>query len=70
MAQDHIRGHQSLLENVTSYFDRAAACTPFPKGLLDQIKACNSVYAFSFPVLRSVTQCRVAPTFQARRNGA
>lgn len=47
---NHARTHQSLLENVTSYFDRAAACTEYPKGLLDQIKTCNSIYSFTFPV--------------------
>lgn len=32
MTPNHARTHQSLLENVTSYFDRAAACTEYPKG--------------------------------------
>ncbi len=50
MTPNHARTHQSLLENVTSYFDRAAACTEYPKGLLDQIKTCNSIYSFTFPV--------------------
>jgi len=37
-------------DNVAFYFDRAAAFTTYPKGLLDQIRACNSVHAFQFPV--------------------
>jgi glutamate dehydrogenase (NAD(P)+) len=40
----------SFFENVTANFDRAAAFTDHPKGLLDQIKVCNSVYHFQFPV--------------------
>jgi glutamate dehydrogenase (NAD(P)+) len=40
----------SLFETVNLHFDRAAALTDYPRGLLDQIKACNSVYAFQFPV--------------------
>jgi len=39
-----------LLDTVNTNFDRAAAFTNHPKGLLDQIKICNSVYRFSFPV--------------------
>jgi len=40
----------SFLESVSSNFDRAAAHTGLPKGLLAQIKACNSVYQMQFPV--------------------
>ena len=39
----------SFLENVSSYFDEAASFTTHPRGLLAQIKACNSVYAIKFP---------------------
>lgn len=42
--------HTSFFENVLNYVDRAAALTGHPKGLLDQIKHCNSVYHFEFPV--------------------
>jgi glutamate dehydrogenase (NAD(P)+) len=40
----------SFFETVNLHFERAAALTDYPRGLLDQIKACNSVYAFQFPV--------------------
>src|SRR5215831_15061768 len=40
----------SFFETVNLYFERAAALTDYPRGLLDQIKACNGVYAFQFPV--------------------
>ncbi|MFQ5993018.1 MAG: Glu/Leu/Phe/Val dehydrogenase [Nitrospiraceae bacterium] len=39
----------SFFQNVSVNFDKAAAFTPHPKGLLEQIKLCNSVYAFEFP---------------------
>ena len=39
--------------DVDCYFDRAAAYTAFPKGLLDQVRGCNGVHAFQFPVRRS-----------------
>lgn len=40
----------SFFESVNRNFDKAAQFTSHPKGLLDQIKVCNSVYAFQFPV--------------------
>jgi glutamate dehydrogenase (NAD(P)+) len=42
--------HASFFENVIRYVDQAAALTKYPPGLLDQIKHCNSVYSFEFPV--------------------
>jgi glutamate dehydrogenase (NAD(P)+) len=40
----------SFSESVSYYFDKAAPFTGAPKGLLDQIKACNSIYKMNFPV--------------------
>ena len=39
-----------FFQNVQTYVDQAAAFTNFPKGLIDQIKACNAVYQINFPV--------------------
>jgi glutamate dehydrogenase (NAD(P)+) len=39
----------SLFDFVNTYFDHAAAFSDHPTGLLDQIKACNSIYRFNFP---------------------
>ena len=39
-----------FFDNFSVYFDEAASFTQHPKGLLDQIKICNSVYSFKFPV--------------------
>jgi glutamate dehydrogenase (NAD(P)+) len=44
------KNHSSFFDNVSIYFDQAASFTEYPKGLLDQIKVCNSVYSFKFPV--------------------
>jgi len=41
-----------FFDTVNSYFEKAAALTEYPRGLLDQIKLCNSVYAFEFPIRR------------------
>jgi glutamate dehydrogenase (NAD(P)+) len=40
----------SFFDTVNLYFERAAGFTDYPRGLLDQIKACNAVYSFQFPV--------------------
>jgi glutamate dehydrogenase (NAD(P)+) len=40
----------SFFGNVVRYFDHAASFTKHPKGLLDQIKYCNSIYHFKFPL--------------------
>jgi glutamate dehydrogenase (NAD(P)+) len=42
----------SMFEFVNQYFDRAAAASSHPPGLLEQIKACNSIYQISFPFRR------------------
>ena len=41
---------QDFLASVSHYFDKAAALTDYPKGLLNQVKMCNSVYSFRFPI--------------------
>jgi len=40
----------SFFDQVNHYFDRASAYTKFPKGLLEQIKGCNTVCHFTFPL--------------------
>ncbi len=40
----------SFLDSVSRNFDKAAPHTGLPEGLLQQIKACNSVYQMRFPV--------------------
>jgi glutamate dehydrogenase (NAD(P)+) len=40
----------SFFQSVLDYFDAAAPFTGHPDGLLDQIKACNSIYRMNFPV--------------------
>ena len=39
--------------DVSRTFDRAASFGDYPPGLLDQIKRCNAVYRFDFPVRQS-----------------
>jgi len=45
-----IQTEHSFFGDVTRYFDRAAALLDYPKGLLDLIKGCNSIYRMKFPL--------------------
>ncbi len=40
----------TFLDSVNRNFERAAGYTEIPRGILDQIKACNAVYEIRFPV--------------------
>ncbi len=40
----------TFYQSVENYFEKAAPHTGLDRGLLDQIKVCNSVYAIHFPV--------------------
>ncbi|MGD9900831.1 MAG: Glu/Leu/Phe/Val dehydrogenase [Calditrichaceae bacterium] len=42
----------NFFEQVNQHFDRAAGFTGHPPGLLEQIRICNSVYHFTFPLKR------------------
>jgi glutamate dehydrogenase (NAD(P)+) len=45
-------GQVNFFDQVTAYFNEAARHMDYPPGLLDQIRACNSVYRFDFPLRR------------------
>ena len=51
MASAH-DGAPSFFETVNIYFEKAAALTEYPRGLLDQIKVPNAIYAVQFPIRR------------------
>jgi glutamate dehydrogenase (NAD(P)+) len=42
--------HYSFFQSVERNFDKASKYTSFDKGILEQIKACNSIYSMRFPV--------------------
>src|SRR5262245_13709675 len=44
------RAPRKFEDNVNAYFDQAAVFCQHPRGLLEQIRVCNSVYSFAFPV--------------------
>ncbi len=57
-----------FFEQVNRNFDRAAAFLKYPKGLLDQIKACNSVYHMVFPLRRDDGSIEVIHAWRAEHS--
>ena len=51
-------GQANFFDQVTQYFNEAAKFTTYPEGLLEQIRVCNSVYRFDFPLRRRRRQDR------------
>ena len=58
----------SLLDTVNRNFDAAAALGNYPPGLLDQIKICNSVYVFHFPVRKEGGGYQVIEAWRAEHS--
>jgi glutamate dehydrogenase (NAD(P)+) len=59
---------RSLEDNVNGYFDRAAAFSGHPPGLLEQIKACNGIHSFHFPVRRPDGRIEVVRAWRAEHS--
>jgi len=47
---ENTNAHYSFFQGVERNFDKASKYTRFESGILEQIKACNSVYRMKFPV--------------------
>lgn len=59
---------RNLEDNVNLYFDRAAAFSDHPKGLLSQIRACNGLHAFQFPIRHADGQIAVVRAWRAEHS--
>ena len=55
-------------DNVHAYFDHAATFCKHAPGLLEQIKVCNSVYAFAFPVRHADGSIEVVHAWRAEHS--
>ncbi len=55
-------------DNVNAYFDKAARFCTHPPGLLDQIRSCNSVYSFAFPVRHAAGAIEVVHAWRAEHS--
>src|SRR5215468_100993 len=58
----------SFWAEVCKNFDKAAALTDHPKGILEQIKQCNAVYRFAFPVKRDDGSIEVIHAWRAEHS--
>ncbi len=58
----------SFFQNVERSFDKAAAFTSFDPGILEQIKACNSVYQMRFPVKRDDGSIEVIEAYRVQHS--
>lgn len=58
----------SFFETILRFFDRAAAHTKHPVGLLEQIKACNSVYEMSFPLKKDDGSFQIMQAFRVEHS--
>jgi len=58
----------SFWDQVNRHFDRAAALTGHDPRLLDQIRACNSVYRISFPIKRDDGSIEVITAWRAEHS--
>jgi glutamate dehydrogenase (NAD(P)+) len=60
--------NHSFFENVEISFDKAAKFTKWNKGVLEQIKACNSVYSMKFPVKMEDGRIEVIEAFRVQHS--
>jgi glutamate dehydrogenase (NAD(P)+) len=58
----------SFFESVERSFDKAAKFTQWDKGLLEQIKACNSIYSMKFPVKMDDGRIEVIEAFRVQHS--
>ena len=58
----------SFFQSVERSFDKAAAFTKFDLGILEQIKACNSVYQMRFPVKRDDGSIEVIEAYRVQHS--
>lgn len=58
----------SFFQSVEKSFDKAAKFTKFDLGILEQIKACNSVYQMRFPVKRDDGSIEVIEAYRVQHS--
>ena len=61
-------GQHNFFGEVNRMFEKAAAFTSHPSGLLDQIKICNSTYRIEFPLKKDDGSIEVIHAFRAEHS--
>lgn len=60
--------HASFFGQVNQMFDRAAAHTDYPPGLLNQVKVCNNICRIEFPIKRDNGDIEVVRAFRSEHS--
>lgn len=60
--------HYSFFKSVEKSFEKAAQLTNWDKGILEQIKACNSVYSIKFPLKRDDGSIEVIEAYRVQHS--
>lgn len=68
MLKKKVVNHPSFYKNVLYFFDKAASLTRHPKGLLEQIRVCNSVYRINFPIRVGETEYEVIEAYRVEHS--
>lgn len=63
-----MQNHEDFFGQVNRMFDKAAAFTSHPKGLLEQIKMCNCTYRMEFPLKRDDGSIEVIHAYRAEHS--
>ena len=63
-----MQNHEDFFGQVNRMFEKAAAFTKHPTGLLDQIKMCNCTYRMEFPLKRDDGSIEVIHAFRAEHS--
>lgn len=58
----------SFFQSVEKSFDKAAKFTKWDKGILEQIKACNSIYSMRFPIKRDNGSIEVIEAYRIQHS--
>jgi glutamate dehydrogenase (NAD(P)+) len=58
----------TFYENVLAFFDNAARYLDYPPGLLDQIKYCNGIYEFKFPIKHEDGSYEIVHAYRAEHS--
>jgi glutamate dehydrogenase (NAD(P)+) len=66
--EEMARNELSFFDTVVSFFDKAALQTPYPSGLLEQIKVCNGIYQMHFPVKRDDGSFQIVQAFRVEHS--
>jgi len=62
------RTASTFLDQVNASFNKAAAYTDCPQGILDQIKVCNGIYRMTFPLQRDDGSIEVVEGWRAQHS--